>query len=199
MYVPCWALRPGAYSVLEGLAAEMPLWLLLHSFNADHWKPCYHTRDQLGATIGVSPRTISRRLTALSKAALLLEINRGLEPKSRCHRPPARWALDPFKPDKWRPKVEAALAKVAEDDGQSSYWLDHARRTLERFEVRSHALRNRIGEDMLPNLRPKRHKRRKSRGKNASQGPVSLLYRRAELPHEGGVTRGSGERKDDAC
>ena len=122
----------------------MALWLLLHSRNSDFWKPCYASREQLGATLGTSRSTVSRQLKALRETYVLFEVKRGIEPKSRRHRPPARWALDPFAADLWRGKVEEALVRVAEEDGQDGRWLHRALTSLDAFERRSRRLMARI-------------------------------------------------------
>jgi len=175
LWVPAWAIRPGAYEVLEGVTAEMPLWLLLHSRNADYFHPCYASREQLGKTIGVSRSTITKQLKALRDVGLLWELDRGMEPKSRQHRPPARWALDPFNAEMWYPKVEAVLARIAEEDGQNSRWLARARASLDTFNRRSCFLANEIGASMP--LKPRR--------KKASKRPRRKTSRRPKTSHEG--------------
>ena len=54
----------------------------LHSRNGDAWKPCYHTREQLGATIGMSRAKVSRQLKRLREASLLFEVDRGQDPRA---------------------------------------------------------------------------------------------------------------------
>lgn len=148
LWVPVWAIRPGAYEALRPYAAEMPLWLAIHSRSSDYSLPCYATRQQLGDTIGVSVRTVTRQLKALQTAGLLLELDRGIEAKTRRHRPPARWALCPFQMDQWSERVTQAIEAIAEEDGQSRYWYDRSLRQLERFAGASAALRSTIADDM---------------------------------------------------
>lgn len=156
MWVPVWAVRPGSYDAVREFAGEMSLWLLIFSRNLDYWRPCYASRDQLGATIGAGTTTVSKRLDRLKRGGLLFEVARGQDQKSRIHRPPARWALDPFTVDRWRPELEKVLAAIAEEDGQSRMWLNFAVRRLDQFERHSRALRNRIAETMPTRPRPAR-------------------------------------------
>jgi hypothetical protein len=194
MWVPVWAIRPGSYGVLEGLTAEMPLWLLLHSRNADYWKPSYATREQIVATIGGSVRNLSRQFGRLREAGLLFEVDRGEERGNRRHRPPARWALDPFTADLWgskwddkgerlpgQGKIEAALAEIAESDGQSRQWFEWAIRELDKFERASRYLADRIADD-IP-IKPRKASKRKRR--NKKQTAMSHLAPRARVAHEG--------------
>lgn len=171
LWVPVWAIRPGSYAALAPLADTMPLWLLLHSYNADAWRPCYWTREQLGATLGMGRRKVSRQLARLRKAYLLLEVDRGLDRKTHRQRAFARWALDPFAAEIWRPKVELVLATIAEEDGQDGRWHHNALQTLDGLERRSRALANRISEDMPFTPRARKRKRRKDR----NQGPGSKM------------------------
>jgi hypothetical protein len=170
MWVPVWAIRPGAYEAVDHLASEMPLWLALHSRNADYWRPCYASREALGATIGVSSRTVTRHLRALRDAWLVFEVERGMDRKSRQHRPPARWALDPFTAEMWREKVEGVLAAVAEEDGQDGRWVHNAVQSLDAFERRSRLLALRIAEDMP--IQPKRKRSKKPKKKRAASQNV---------------------------
>jgi DNA-binding transcriptional ArsR family regulator len=186
IYVPPWALRPRSYEVLRGLADEMPLWLLIHSRNDPYWYPCYASREQLGATIGLSVRTVTRHLASLREANLLLEVDRGIDRVSRKHRPPARWSLDPFKVEKWTSKLEESLQRIAEDDGQPSYWYTLNERNLMKFRRASEVLAERIGADMPVLLRPKRSKMRKKRHSKGMQRYASLLAPGADLAHEVG-------------
>lgn len=168
MWVPVWAIRPGSYTAVAPLASCMPLWLVLHSKNADFWKPAYASRDQLGATLGTSRATVGRQLKELREAHLLFDVDRDIEPKSRRHRPPARWALDPFAADIWRPKVEEALARVAEEDGHDGRWYQRAITSLDAFERRSRLLAQKIGEDMPFTPKPRKRKKRKRKKKGAT-------------------------------
>lgn len=164
LWVPVWAVRPGSYSILGKVAAAMPLWLLLHSRNGDYWHPSYHTRDQLAATLGTSRATITRRLRMLKNVDLLFEVKRGRERRTRQHRPPARWALDPFKADLWTEKVVESLQRIAEEDGHDGRWFERAKTSLEAFERRSRILGAKIGADMPFVPRPRKRKARKRSG-----------------------------------
>lgn len=163
MWVPAWAIRPGSFRALAGVTGEMALWLLLHSRNADYWRPSYATREQLGATVGIGVRTVSRKLDALRKAALLFEVQRGLEPKSQRNRPPARWALDPMTIERWAPKVEEKLVQIAEEDGQGSGWLRWAQCELAKFRNRSERLAALIREDLPIRKTPRKRNKSKRR------------------------------------
>ena len=150
MWMPAWAVRPGSYTALRGVALTMLLWLLLHSRSGDFFRPCYASREDLGMTLGIG---------------LLFEVKRGVEPKTRRHRPPARWALDPFTEPFWSEKVEAALVRVAEEDGHDGRWLRRATTSLEAFARRSRFLMAAIRDDMpFPPRKPrKRRKKKRSR------------------------------------
>lgn len=165
-WVPVWAVRPGAYEALAPIAGCMPTWLALHSRNGDVWRPCYASQSQLGATIGTGRGVVARHLVALCKASLLLEIERGKDPKTQRPRPPARWALDPHGADIWRERIEAMLARIAEEDGQDGRWLQRAVASLEAFERRSRIMGARIAVDMpvSPVTRRKRKRRKGSQG-----------------------------------
>lgn len=175
LWVPAWAVRPGSYRALSRIAKATPTWLLLHSRNSDFWKPCYHNREQLGRTIGVSRSTISRALKILRKAHLLFELERGIEDKSKRHRPPARWALDPFAADIWRPKVEEAICRIAEDDGQDGRWVQRAMTSLDAFERRSRILAAAIADDMPFAPKPRRRKKRKKHRATTDPEPWAQL------------------------
>lgn len=211
-WVPAWAIRPGAYEALKDLSSEMPLFLLLYSRNADHWKPCYASRDDLGKTIGVSRATVSRHLKALREAYLLFEVDRGIEPKSQRHRPPARWALDPFAAELWRAEVEESLGRVAEDDGHDGRWLHRAVTSLDAFDRRSRLLAAKISEDMLVkptrkrrSSKKKRKKKRaatqnESRTQNEPRGDVITTGEVVgERPGRGPVGRENGAKKTGAA
>lgn len=161
LYVPVWAVRPCSYQALRSCAAEMPLWLLIHSRTGDYWQPCYASREQLGKTIGYSVRTITRQLSALRDVALLFEVDRGVEPKTRRRRPPARWACDPMTADRWHPKIVEAISSIAEEDGHSTYWTRRSLDEFELFSAGSGALRVAIAEDMPFVPRPPRKNSRK--------------------------------------
>jgi hypothetical protein len=167
MWLPAWAVRPGSYKALQEVADAMPLFLALHSRCGDLWLPCYASRDTLGATIGISPRTVDRKLQALGKVGLLLEVDRGRVPRTKRQRPKARWCLDPFKVEKWRPKVEERLQRMREEDGRDGRWLHNALTALEAFERRSKALRRRIEEDMPAGMvqRQRRNEQRRMKKK----------------------------------
>lgn len=166
MWLPAWAVRPGSYKALQEVADAMPLFLALHSRCGDLWLPCYASREQLGATIGISPRTVDRRLQALGKVGLLLEVDRGRVPRTKRQRPKARWCLDPFKVEKWRPKVEERLGRMREEDGRDGRWLHNALTALEAFERRSKALRRRIEEDMPAGMVQRQRRNEQRRMKN---------------------------------
>ena len=190
MYVPVWALRPGSYRALADVAGDLDLWLALHSWNADFYKPCYASRETLGATIGIARSAVSRRLKRLRKAGLLWELPRGRDRKTKRRRPPARWALDPFAADVWRPEVETALERIAEQDGQDGRWFQRAVTSLDAFDRHSRGLRNRIAEDMP--FEPKnRRKRKKGKGRKASGVQIGTPTRNG--PGGEVFTRGVGE------
>jgi hypothetical protein len=93
---------------------------------------------------------------------LLFEVKRGVEPKTKRHRPPARWALDPFTDDLWREKAEVALVRVAEEDGHDGRWLRRAVTALEAFARRSRFLMAAIRDDMpIPPSKPRRRRKKK--------------------------------------
>ena len=185
MWVPAWAIRPGAYRALAPYARYMPLWLLLHSRSGDTFFPCYANREQLGATLDVTRNTIGRHLEALRSAHLLFDLDRGREPKTRRNRAVARWALDPFAADIWRPKVEESLARIAEDDGQDRRWYNNAVTSLDAFERRSRRLSHLIADDMP--FRPKPRKRKKSKKKRAGVENSTAVRK---LSPRGGIYQG---------
>ena len=74
MWMPVWAVRPGSYTALRGVALTMPLWTLLHSSNQDFFKPCYASREDLGMTLGIGRAKVSRQLGQLRKVGLLFEV-----------------------------------------------------------------------------------------------------------------------------
>lgn len=192
MWVPVWAIRPGAYRALAPLASTMPLWLLLLSRNDRTWVPCYASRESLGATLGTSRATVARQLEALRKAALLFEVDCGMEKKSRRHRPPARWALDPFAAHLWREKVEEGLARIAEQDGHDGRWYHNAIQALDAFHRRSSWLGAYIAEDMPVDPRPRRRKKRK-KSKKRRAATQNEPWAHNEPPGEG-FTRDRGEQ-----
>lgn len=164
LWIPAWTVRPCAYAATKKLAKEMPLYLVIYSRTDDEFIPCYASRESLGATIGISRSTVTKYLTALGKAGLVLEIDRGVDSRLQQHRPPARWALDPFAADVWRDKVEARLARIAEEDGHDARWLGYAIQKLNFFAMRSHKLMTAIAEDMP--FVPRTRRRKKSSGKS---------------------------------
>ena len=166
-WVPNWAVRPGSFSAVRHISRAMPLWLLMHSRTDGYFVPCLHNREQLGATIGRSRASVSRHLRVLSEAALLFELKRGIEPKTRRHRPPARWPLDPFADEVWRPKVEEAIIRLAESDGQRASWVHDAWKALDHFHRRSRRLHNALAEDMI--VKPKPRRRRRKQRKRGSK------------------------------
>ena len=193
MWMPAWAVRPGSYTALRGVALAMPLWLLLHSRNQDFFKPCYASREDLGITLGIGMAKVSRQLGQLRKVGLLFEVERGVEPKTKRHRPPARWALDPFTDQLWREKMEAAIVRVAEEDGHDGRWLCRAVTAFEAFARQSRFLIVAIRDDMpFPPRKPRRRRKKKR---------ISAPNRsRATVQHEprGDVfTRGGGRRRSE--
>ena len=186
MWVPVWAIRPGSYAVLAPIAGTLPLWLVLHSRSGDVFTPCYHTRDQLGATIRISRATASRQLGKLRKAGLLFEVDRGVEPKTQRRRAVARWPLDPFAAEIWRPKVEEALARVAEEDGQDGRWYHNAVTSLEAFERRNKILGAKIGEDMPLDPRPRKRKKKRA---TTQIEPPTQIESGGEVLYQGGGRR----------
>ena len=69
--MPAWAVRPGAYTALRGVALTMPMWLLLHSRSGDVFWPCYASREDLGMTHGIGSAEVSRQSR---KIRLLFEV-----------------------------------------------------------------------------------------------------------------------------
>lgn len=195
MWVPAWLARPGAYRALRDLSpASVVLWLALHSRNHDGLQPCYTSWDQLGATINRNRKTVRPHLEALVKANLVLEIDRGKDPKTRRNRAVARWALDPFAADIWRPReedarqpIEEALARIAEDDGQDGRWYHNAVQQLDAFERRSRRLRHEIAADMP--FEPKQRRRKKSKKKRAGSKNRTPVQKPAP---RGGIYQGRG-------
>ena len=192
MWMPVWAVRPGSYTALRGVALTMPLWTLLHSRNQDFFKPCYASREDLGMTLGIGRAKVSRQLGQLRKVGLLFEVKRGVEPKTKRHRPPARWALDPFTEPFWSEKVEAALVRVAEEDGHDGRWLRRATTSLEAFARRSRFLMAAIRDDMpFPPRKP-----RKRREKKRSTAPDRSRATVQNEPRGDGFTRGGRKRSE---
>jgi hypothetical protein len=192
LWVPAWAIRPGAYAAFAPIAGAMPLWLLLYSRTDGVWRPCYASQSQLGATIGISRGTVARQMDALRRAALVFELDRGRDRRTRRPRPPARWALDPYATELWRPAVEAMLSTIAEEDGHDRRWIHNAVTALEAFERRCAAMGSRIADDMplspWPQRKRKRkHKRDRTNAKGRS-GAVSQNGARGE-----GYTREGGD------
>ena len=174
LWMPSWTVRPGSYRALSNVGSDVLLWLVLHSRNQDCYKPCYASRESLGTTIGRSRNTVGRQLARLRRAALVFEVFRPADRKTHRRRPPARWALDPFAAEVWRPDVEAALCRVAEEDGYDHRWTRSALFALDVFDRRSRHLAARIAEDML--IQPRR-RRRKGRSKaQAQNGPRGGIY-----------------------
>lgn len=187
-WYPNWAIRPGAFAALSDVVLDMPLFLALHSRNSDHWRPCYHNRDQLGATIGVASRTVTRQLERLVKVGLVFEVKRGADSKTRRNRPPARWALDPMNVAMWAPKLEAMLVLIAEEDGQGSGWLGWAQKERAKFQRRSERLALLLAEDMPIRKKPRRRRKRHNRHVERKLRPRrSFLAPGANLAHEGMV------------
>jgi len=200
LWVPAWAVRPGAYAAVAPLADAMPLWIAMHSRTDDEWCPCYANRETLGATLACSRAKVGRQLARLQKAGLLFVVERDVDRTSQQHRPPARWALDPHAADLWSEKVEegepslgieAALVRIAEEDGQDGRWLHRALTALDAFERRSRLLGARIAEDMPIPPKQRRPKKRKS----AKEGPGSKMSRGSKMSHEGSVIPGRGKER----
>ena len=72
--MPVWAVRPGSYTALRGVALTMPLWLLLHSRSGYFFWPCYASREDLGMTPGIGRAKVSRQLGQLRQVGLLFEV-----------------------------------------------------------------------------------------------------------------------------
>ena len=137
-------------------------------------------------TPGIGRAKVSRQLGQLRKVGLLFEVKRGVEPKTKRHRPPARWALDPFTDQLWSEKVEAALVRVAEEDGHDGRWLRRATTSLEAFARRSRFLMAAIRDDMpFPPTKPRR-RRKKKRSRATVQNE----------PRGDGFTRGGRKRSE---
>ena len=187
MWMPVWAVRPGSYTALRGVALTMPLWLLLHSRNQDFFKPCYASREDLGMTPGIGRAKVSRQL---KKVGLLFEVKRGVEPKTRRHRPPARWALDPFTDDRWSEKVEAVLVLVAEEDGHDGRWLRRATTSLEAFARRSRFLMPTLRDDMpFPPRKPRKRRMKKRSRATVQNEPRGDVFTRGGAEGEANGTR----------
>ena len=190
MCMPVWAVRPGSYTALRGVALTMPLWILLHSRNQNFFKPCYASREDLGITLGIGRAKVSRQLGQLRKVGLLFEVKRGVEPKTKRHRPPARWALDPFTDQLWSEKVEAALVRVAEQDGHDGRWLRRAVTALEAFARRSRFLMAAIRDDMpFPPRKPRRHRKKKRSRATVQNEPRGDVFTRGRAEGEANGTR----------
>lgn len=71
MWMPAWAVRPGSYTALRGVALTMPLWLLLHSRSGYFFWPCYASRENLGMTPSIGRTKVSRQS---KKIGLLFEV-----------------------------------------------------------------------------------------------------------------------------
>ena len=71
MWMPVWAVRPGSYTALRGVALTMPMWLLLHSRSGYFFWPCYASREDLGMTHGIGSAEVSRQSR---KIRLLFEV-----------------------------------------------------------------------------------------------------------------------------
>ena len=69
--MPVWAVRPGSYTALRGVALTMPLWLLLHNRSGYFFWPCYASRENLGMTPGIGRTKVSRQS---KKIGLLFEV-----------------------------------------------------------------------------------------------------------------------------
>jgi hypothetical protein len=177
--MPVWAIRPGAYAVLEPVVRDMPLWLAIHSRNAEDWRPCYHTREQLADTIGIGRTKVTEQFRRLRRVGLLFEVGRGQDPKTKKHLPPARFALDPMAHDLWRPEVEKMLARIAEEDGHDGRWYQRAVTSLDAFHRRAARLRALLLDDMpFAPRRPRRRRRaggrerrRREPGPDSGRGP----------------------------
>lgn len=180
LWVPQWAVRPGSYEALRGVAAEMPLFLVIFSWDPDWNRPCYTTREQLGATLGFGRDKVSRQLRALRRAHLLFEVDRGVHPKTQRRHAPARWALDPFAAEVWRPRIEQGLRTIAEDDGLDGRWYTRSVTSLDAFHRRSAGLRNRIAEDMDKPPAQQRPRRLKRGSRGAKSAPGRKIRPRAQ-------------------
>lgn len=147
-WVPVWTVRPGAFRAVRHLPDAMPLWQVIYSRTGNSFRPCIQSVEQLGATIGISRSTASRKLNALRDSYLVFELPRGRDPKTRSHRPPARWALDPFAEDHWRTRLEKEIKKLAQHDRQGSTWESYARTALDEFCRASARLREDLSADV---------------------------------------------------
>lgn len=167
LYVPAWTIRPGLYRAIAPYADGMQLWLLIYSRNGDDFVPSYHTREQLGNSLGGWSRaTVSRRIKLLLEGKLLFEVERWADRRTKKHKPPCRWALDPFKWELWSPKVEEHLRAVALEDGPTKRWLVNALESLNAYERWARGLAAKIADDMpvQPSKRTPKRKRAKKRG-----------------------------------
>lgn len=155
-WMPCWTVRPGAFRAVRDLADATPLWQVIYSRHGASFQPCIHSISQLGSTINISRSTASRRLNKLRTAWLVFELPRGTDASTQIRRPPARWALDPFAQDHWRPMVEHQLRQLAEDDGQSAGWLSRALKAFEHFCRLSAELQRHLSIELVEKKRPGR-------------------------------------------
>jgi len=71
MWMPVWAVHPGSYTALRGVALTVPMWLLLHSRSGDVFRPCSASREDLGMTLGIGRAKMSRQS---KKIGLLFEV-----------------------------------------------------------------------------------------------------------------------------
>lgn len=155
--VPGWTVRPGAFGAVRDLSDAMSLWQVIYSRTGNSFQPCIQRVGQLAATIGISRSTASRKLAALRNSGFVFELARGRNPETQSHRPPARWALDPFAMNHWRPRVEQEIRKLARLDRQSSAWESHARTALDQFCRVSTRLRVDLSADMQTGSAQKGH------------------------------------------
>jgi hypothetical protein len=122
---------------------------------------------------------VGRQLKALRRAHLLFELDRGIDRHTQRRRAKARWALDPFASEIWRPVVEECLERIAEEDGHDGRWYQRAVSALDAFDRRNRGMRNRIGEDMA--IPPDQQKKRRRKGRKQSQGAKSAPGRKMRL------------------
>jgi hypothetical protein len=161
LWVPHWTQRPGSYTALIPVADCMPLWGAIHTWTGDYFKPCLYGEKEIGLAIGWQRGRVRRHTERLEKAALLFCLKRGKKMGSNELRPLARWALDPFTIERWRPKVEETFADMAEECGLGTRWYRNAITSLDAFERRSWSMMAKVRDDMVAPPLPKRKRRRK--------------------------------------
>ena len=172
-YVPQFALRPGSYTAVRKIASAMPLYLCIYSFTNDYHRPLYASWDTLALTLGIGRAKVGRELGKLKAAALVFEVERGMD-TGKARRVPARWAVDPWASKVWRERIDQALEAIAEEDGHPTRWVAKHAKRLDWFQMRTAKLANAIAEDMLVKPRQRSHKPKRQKRRKPKPAPDSL-------------------------